>query len=139
MRRFSWSNNQQSRGFRVIFWTYQRKHLCCDSVGLMITNYLMNGSFSSFLEAESDSQFWDVEDVNVFTGLVVEIRHIASWHQKRHRKNSFSCSIQSSYDAKKRRYIDFLCCISKESYCSLYMNARTHLKTNDYQRCYYLS
>ena len=89
-----WSNNQQSRGFRVIFWTYLRKYLCCDSVGLMITNYLMNGSFSSFLEAESDNQFWDIEDVNVFTGLVVEIRHIASWHQKRHRKNSFLCSIQ---------------------------------------------
>ena len=73
---------------------FSRKYLNHDSVGLMTTNYLIYGSSSSFLEGESDSQFWDVKDVNVFTGLVVEIRHIASWHQKRHRKNSFSCSIQ---------------------------------------------
>ena len=78
----------------MIFWTNFTKYLCHDSIGLIITNYSIVRSSSSFLEGQSDSQYRDVKDVNVFTGFVVEIIYIASWYQKIYRKNSFLCSIQ---------------------------------------------
>ena len=47
-----------------------------------------------FFEKGSDSQLLDLRDVNVFTGIVVDLCRDASWCQKKHRKNSFSCSVQ---------------------------------------------
>ena len=60
----------------------------------LIADYLTNWTSSFFLEGESDSQFLDVRDVSVFTGIVVDICQDASWYQKKTRKNIFSCSIQ---------------------------------------------
>ena len=56
----------------MIFWTNFTKYLYHDSIGLIITYYLIVRSSSSFSEGKSDSQFLDVKDVNIFTGLVVE-------------------------------------------------------------------
>ena len=60
----------------------------------LIADYLTNWTSPFFLEGESGSQFFDFIDVNVFTGIMVDICHDASWYQKKHWKNSFSSSIQ---------------------------------------------
>ena len=91
----------------------------------LIADYLTNWTSSFFLEGESDSQFLDVGDVNVFTGIKVDICHDASWYQKKTQKKLFfelypMVQSASCYDAQEWRHIGFLCCIPKESYCINY-------------------
>ena len=94
MRKISWSNDwwswDQLNHNTNIFWNLSRK----SQGSPLIANYLINWTSSFFLEGELDSQFLDIRDVNVFNSIVVDIFHDASWCQKKHRKNSFSCSIQ---------------------------------------------